>query len=291
MMHYMRLFVSEDCERMDSLRMERADGTAVSLERIWEGCGCLLLLGGPSIKKLPREVLCDRRTLTFGVNNISGSIPTTGWVFGDTTDKFSNAIYDNPSILKFASFPRRGKRKARYRIKENGEFRWAARTIREVPSMFFFERSCAFDPPTFFSGPCQWGTNREAHGKTGRPRLLFTPFMAIRLLHYLGVKKVVCCGLDFDMRVDNGYAFEQARDQNAVEANRNLYRTANIELAALKPYIEKAGMRVYNANRNSGCTVFDYCPWEKAVEIASNCVPPYPADLAGWYESKGTVTN
>ena len=262
----------------------------VNLCDAWAGCSAFLVLGGPSLNDLPTNVLAERGVLSLGINNVAAYVNTTAFVCADPPNKMHQSIWFDPKIWKFIPTSKRNEGRGRLRIKENGKFRWSPISTAQCPSCWFFERDAEFDPTQWASRPtASWGSNKKGSEKTGRPRLLFTPLLGLRVLHYLGVREVFCLGMDFGMSTDQGYAFEQARDQDAVNANNHLYKTANGELTALRPYLDQIGFHVFNCNRFSGCSAFDYVPFEAALERVRGAVPQGPADLANWYDSKNQV--
>jgi hypothetical protein len=118
----------------------------------------------------------------------------------------------------------------------------------------------------------------------GRAKVLFTPFIALRLLHYLGVRTVFLLGMDFFMTTENGYAFNQARTTGAAASNNEHYRIVNGMMHELRPYLEQSGMKVYNCNPKSRLSAFDYLPYAEAVTSCTALIPKKPWDLSLWYE-------
>ena len=259
----------------------------VNLEGIWRGCSAFLLLGGPSLNDHPKEVFRERGVLSMAVNNTAAHRQSNAFVAADPPQKFCESIFFDPRMLVFLPESKRNDSRGRLRIKQDGKFSWSPVSVLDTPSTFFFARNAEFNPATFLTTPeASWGTNKKGHEKTGRRRLLFTPFLALRLLHYLGIREVFCCGLDFNMTTEAGYAFNQERDEDAVASNWSLYKAANEELAVLRPHLDSAGFRVYNVNAKSGCHVFDYVPFDKALERVRGAVLKEPEDgynLSGWY--------
>lgn len=262
----------------------------VDLCDIWKGCAAFLVLGGPSLRDCPAEVFARRGVLSLGVNNVCGLVRTTAFVCSDPPEKFHHGIWFDPLVMKFVPRCKAGASRNGLRIKTDGVFSWSPITIRECPSVYFFDRAEDMTPENFLShAAAYWGTNFKGNRKTGRPRLLFTPFLGLRILHYLGVREIYCVGLDFGMDENHKYAFEQGRDTAAMRANNMLYRTANAELAAIEPHLGKAGLRVYNVNPKSRCGVFPFVSFDTALQRISGAVPAEPFDLADWYETKGKV--
>lgn len=259
----------------------------VDLAGLWQNNAAFLVLGGPSVNRYRPEVFAERGVLSLGVNNVAGKIRCSAFVCADPPQKFHHGIWFDGRILKFVPRCKAGASRGRIRTKVGGRFDWAPVGIRDCPSVFFFDRAEDLRPELFLTSPAAfWGTNKEGSRITGRPRLLFTPFLGIRLLWYLGVREIYCVGLDFRMSPTEQYCFEQGRDAGAIRANNNLYRSANKELAAIKPTLDEAGLKVFNCSAESGCPVFPFVPFETALRRVRGATPPEPFDLLGWYESK-----
>lgn len=278
----------------DPLRVYNNRLLPIDLCDLWRGCAAFLVLGGPSLNQYPKEVFSDRGILSLGVNNVAAHVQTTAWVCSDPPQKFHHALFFDGKMLTFLPRNKASAERGKLRIKtgegDAARFDWAGVIARNCPGTFFFDRSECFNPETFLTDEtASWGTNRKGNAKTGRERLLFTPFLALRLLHYLGVREVYCVGMDFGMAGDAKYAFGQDRTTDAIRSNNNLYHAANRELKALRPHLDKSGFHVYNVNQESGCHAFDYVPWEKALSRVRGAVPAGKLDLSYFYETKDQV--
>ena len=110
--------------------------------------------------------------------------------------------------------------------------------------------------------------------------------LAVRLMHYLGVRRVYLLGVDFGMqgseRQVGNYAFGQAGSPNG---NNNAYRVLSEWFAQLKPIFDADRFEIYNCNPESRLTVFPHVPFDTALEDCRNPVPQEPFDLTEWYEA------
>lgn len=275
----------------DPLNVVNARNVPVDLCDIWRGCAAFLVLGGPSLNKLPLNAFGERGVLSLGINNVAGYVRTTAFLCSDPANKFNFSIWTDPKIWKFIPKSRMRRTRGRLREKVGGEFRWSQVCVIDCPSTWYFDRDAHFEPDKFLTKPsASWGTGKQGikDGST-RPKMLFTPLLGLRLLHYLGVREVYCVGMDFTMSKEAGYAFQQGRDDEAVASNHNLYRVANSELVSLRPHLDAAGFKVYNCNGDSLCSAFPHVPFERALKRVRGAVQAGALELEGWYETKGKV--
>lgn len=99
-------------------------------------------------------------------------------------------------------------------------------------------------------------------------------YVAIRLLFYLGIRRLYLLGCDFRMRHDEqNYAFPQRRSAGSVFNNNQSYDALNVRLRHLRPRFEEAGLRVLNCTPRSGLTAFPHLPFEAAVRRATAVIP------------------
>lgn len=256
----------------------------------WKDCPAFVVCGGPSINLLDLNHLRDSRVMSIGVNNVAAYAPVKAFVYSDPTEKFHSSIFLNPGVMVFAPRP---KLQNQLRTKVDGKFKFATRRVCDCPNVWGYERESRFDPSTFLTDEiAQWGSNPDKHeSNRGRAKVLFTPFLAMRLLHYLGVRTMFLLGMDFHMTPGpvGGYAFGQGRTSGAAASNNAHYRRVNGMMHELRPHLEKAGVEVFNCNPKSRLSAFPHVDYEEALRICRDSVPPAD-DLSGWYEkdpSKG----
>jgi hypothetical protein len=94
--------------------------------------------------------------------------------------------------------------------------------------------------------------------------------------------------LDFQMLPNVGlhdnYAFGEIRLQNAVRSNNSQYDNTERWLRGLRPVFEDWGFEVFNCNQYSALRVFDYVPFDVALEECRGLVPAEKFDLQNWYK-------
>ena len=286
----------------DPLALFDARGQAsTGLKDIWRGCAAFIVCGGPSVRDLPYHKLAERGVLSLGINNVCGMVPVRAMTFNDPAEKFHEGVLADGSIMKLIPKPRLTHKSHTRRRKADGGFELTGRNMPDYPNVWAFERRGWHTPEAFLTDPAAtYGNDAKGHAKTGRPRIIFTMFLALRLLHYLGARRVYLLGCDFHMDHAKGlsgnYAFpddryadvkdpEQARRDVAgvIDGNNSHYMVANAMLVELRPYLDAAGFHVFNCNPWSRLTAFDCVPFDEALKDCRNGVPEGMLDLNGMY--------
>lgn len=255
------------------------------LRDLWRGAAGFLVCGGPSLKQIPLERLKDRGIVSLGVNNVAGYAPVRAVTFSDPVEKFHHGVMLDPAMLKFVPLPRA--RDAVAVKQPDGSFSWTDMTLADCPNVWAFDRNCEWEPEKFLtSTSATWGNNSEAVVKNKKRKIIFTFFIGLRLMHYLGVRRVYLLGVDFAMRPEpgGGYAFNEKRDAGACRGNNDHYKLANEMLCELKPYLDAGGYEIFNCNKLSALEAFPFVDFEEAYRDCRGNVPPEPFDLMGWYE-------
>lgn len=268
-------------------------GRTDALKNLWRGCAGFFVGGGPSIRSQPYHRLAERGVCSLALNNIAGFVPVKAFTFNDPPEKFHHGIWRDPGIMKFcpkAKLTHRGRGTTREKLPD-GSFKYLTAKTPDYPNVWGYERRGWHTPETFFIEPSATSGNNSGEGvpKTGRPKIICSMFLGLRLLHYLGVRRVYLLGVDFYMEpglADKGlgnYAFDETRTAGAIDGNNGIYKVAAAMLEELRPIFDKAGFEVYNTNALSRLRAFDYVPFEEAMEDCKNGVPKEPFDLNGWY--------
>jgi hypothetical protein len=225
--------------------------------------------------------------VSLGINNVCGKHRVRAFLCGDPPEKFHHGIWFDAALLKFV--PHRRMRN-RVRVKKGDDFASSSLCVKDCPNVFGYKRDSVWEPDNFFTrDAATWGCGQKCTDETKKPKVLFTFFTGLRLMHYLGVRRVYLLGADFTMSADYGYAFEQARWPGAIRDCNTHYRVANPMCDELVPVFQKHGYEVYNCNPNSGLRSFPFVPFEDAVEDCRGLVPKEPFDLSGWYEKQERV--
>ena len=272
-------------------RFDQADSPALltsslrplSIGDTYAGATAFLLCSGPSICSMDLNKLNKRGVLTCSVNNAGTLFRSNVWVCVDDPGNFSDIIWKDPAILKFLPFGRLTK-KIRTR-NQSGELVETEFSAFQMPNTFGYRSNSEFSPENWLSESTikcgQTGRFADDLGIIGSRSVML---VAIKLLYYLGVRRVFLLGCDFRMKYgDQNYAFEQHRTRRSVRGNNRTYRALNARLQELKPYFDDVGFHVFNCTPNSGLAVFEYVDFEEAVALATSSMPA-SSITAGMYD-------
>ncbi len=258
-----------------------------ALRDILAGRPSFLVCGGPSASNLDLSQLRRPGIWSLGVNNAAAAARTNAFICADPPSKFSHSIWLNPQVRKFVPTVKLSRHRGRLRRKVDCRFEFLPLIVSECPEVWGFARRSYFLPDdSFFTDPAaSWGNNRAASQVNGQPRTLSTMLLAIRLLYYLGSRRIYLIGVDFNMSVGNGYFFCQNRSSESCVSNNNAYIVLNKWLCTMQAngVFNRFGLEIYNCNRYSGLRAFPYVSFEDAIVDAKGMVEDEP-DLSGWYD-------
>lgn len=269
--------------------LDRQRTETTVLRNLLAGGAAFLLCGGPSTASQPLELLARRGLWALAVNNMGGHsrVRPQAFVCSDPPRKFSHSIWLDPGIMKFVPTPKLKSRRGQLRKKVDSEFSVMDRSACDCPNVWGFKRNSWLLPDESFflaDGAC-WGNHQAGVEITGQPKTVCTTLLGIRLLYYLGARRIFLVGVDFRMTPTAGYSFGQGRDAGAAASNNHLFYVVNNWLCEMqqKGTFQKFGVELYNTFERSGLRAFPYVPFEEAIEIAQGEVETMP-DLAGWYD-------
>jgi len=207
------------------------------------------------------------------VNNAGTLFRSNLWVSYDSPSKFSETIWRDPAIWKFVPIQRLDKT-IRTR-NDAGHLEDATETARQMPATFGFRANRIFRPEYWLTeNSINCGDSESDSEELRLPGARSVMLVALRLLHYLGVRRVFLLGCDFQMSYGaQNYAFEQARTRRSVRLNNQIYRTLSVKFDQLLPYFKSDGFQVYNCNPASGLRVFPFVEFDQAVKSAKSAIP------------------
>jgi hypothetical protein len=104
-----------------------------------------------------------------------------------------------------------------------------------------------------------WGNSKQFGGKRS------VMLIAMKMLYYLGIRKVFLLGCDFNMSADSTYHFKQERHASSVRGNNSTYEELCHRFEQLKPIFDKLGYQVFNCNADSNLKVFPFVSFEDAI--------------------------
>jgi hypothetical protein len=268
----------------------RREPASDQLRDLLAGGSAFLMGGGPSANSLPLERLGDRGCWTMAVNNVAGhpKVRPQAFVCSDPPSKFSHSIWLDPAVMKFVPTAKLGGRRARLREKKpDGTFVPLAKTTADCPNVWGFQRySWLFPDDRFFTADgCCWGNHASGTEMTKQPKTVCTMLLAMRLLKFLGARRIYLVGVDFTMSPSWGYSFGQSRDQAASASNNAQFIVVNQWLCKMQEIgvFDRFGLEIYNTFQHSGLRAFPYVPFEAAVTEAQGVIETTP-DLRDWYQ-------
>jgi len=263
-----------DATMVNRCLLQSASGCAINVYDHFRSATAFLICSGPSIRDLDLGCLQSRGILTCTTNNAGSLFRSNLWVAYDNPGNFCDVIWRDPGILKFIPIQRFDQS---IRIRDlNGALVESDETARTMPATFGYKTNLTFRPNCWLNeDSINCGDRDESEenkkGPTGTRSVMF---VALRLLHYLGIRRVFLLGCDFRMSYGGeNYAFEQSRSRRSVRMNNYIYRTLNERFKMLLPHFEKGGFDVRNCTPNSSLTVFPHVELEDAVRLATKNMP------------------
>ena len=269
----------------------RNDSTPICLENLYKGCAAFLVCGGPSLLTHDLGQFARCGILTMVVNNAAAVVRPQLWTMVDDPGNFCDGIWRDPAIIKFA--PREHFDKPLVVRDAAGELAVSGDLVRDMPGVFGYDRNEDFAAERFLTEPTfNWGnhgTRLDWRSASGALRSVM--YVALKLLHHIGFRRVYLVGCDFRMKQgEANYAFEQDRTKSSVKGNNRSYDVLNSRLKLLRPKFEQAGFEVFNCTPASGLTVFPHVPFERAIEEGAEGFPAR-LETAGMYDRQQRERN
>jgi hypothetical protein len=247
----------------------------VSLEDIYKGSSCFFIGAGPSLNTIPNlsDVLSQRGILTFAVNNIAAkTIRPNIWCCIDKPKSFHRNIWDDPAILKFTKT-------------DNWDHGYNGGMVNNAPNLFWFKINTYFTSSIFFKeNTISCGRAKDSWDDIGQSGGRSVMLPALRLMYYLGIRRIYLLGCDFNMTNEQPYAFEQTKWPGGVKTNNRMYEILTARLKSLIPQMDRLGFQVYNCNPDSKLTIFPSMDFDRAVKLATATIQENP-NLKSMYES------
>lgn len=254
------------------------DAHPIWLGDVYRGSSCFLIAGGPSFAKVEnKDLLSQPGFITMGMNNSVKSYRPNLWCCVDDPTHFMKSIWLDPKITKFVPFAHASKS-----IFDNEEWKEMDIVVGDCPNVMYYRRNENFDHENFlFEDTMNWGN----HSKWGGGRSVFLP--SIRLLFFLGIRRVFLLGVDFKMSEKYTYHFDQNRSKGSVKGNNSTYEKLKDRFRLLKPVFEDNGFYIYNCNPDSALEVFPKISFEEAIEMATADMPDINKERTeGLYDRK-----
>lgn len=252
------------------------------LENTYNGASCFLVGAGPSLNELNLTLLSQRGVLIASMNNVGAvKVRPNLWFAVDHPNSFCENIWNDPFIWKFV--PEENIEKAFLIRDKDGRLQPSNKRIYNCPCVFQYRRNKDFKAESFLIEPTiNWGnhsSNIDSYGGKGGRSVLFP---ALRILYYLGIRKVFLLGIDFNMQESQPYCFPQTKHAKGCKSNNDAYRIFSERLSALKPLFDEENYRIYNCNEYSNLKAFEFKTYEECLKFATRSCPSNP-DVRGMY--------
>lgn len=272
------------------------DGLNMFMGDTYKGSSAFLILGGPSFgelikgesefrgKKVPnKDLLNYPGFVTMATNNAPRTFRPNLWTMVDDPGNFIKSIWLDPKITKFIPFDHTEKR-----LFDNEKWEDMDKLVGECPNTYFYRRNEHFSPEQFLiEGTFNWGEHSNSLDELGNKGGRSVMLVAIKLLYYLGIRKIFLLGCDFKMDDNTKYHFDQDRSIGSQKGNNATYQILKSRFEALLPEFEKVGLKVFNCNPESGLKVFPMINFDEAINLATSNIPDIETErTAGLYDRK-----
>jgi len=261
----------------DPLKITR-NGKQIDLEGLWSPNPGFLVCGGPSLQDFDLNRLRERGVVSLGVNLAAAWAPVRAWCFSDSHFKFHHGLWLDPAVMTFAPIPKIANKRRLFHVKLDGEFRDAIPTMC-CPNTYGYHRRTRFVPSQFFETEyAHWGPRGDQPENEKEQGCLCTMLIGLRLLYYLGCRRIYLLGVDHRGRNGTCYGFPNEKK----ERNRR-YRWETHMLERLTPRLEEKGVELFNCSERSACRLYPYVPFDEAIIDCKGSVPEEPWDTTDWY--------
>lgn len=252
----------------------------LNIEGMYGDESLFVICGGPSLKSINFDLLRTPGVMLMTINNnavtlLNRKITPRFSVFCDEPDSFISQILLNPAIQKFTPFGNHGKP-----MWDNEKWCSMDKSLKKQNNITYFFRNEKFMEKRWYKeASINWGLAKEIGDMRS------TMLAAIKISYVLGFRKVYLLGCDFDMKKENSYAFNENRSDSLVRTNNKNYKILNDDiLPKLKSQGELLNFFVYNCNKDSKMTAYEYISLETAVKNATEkCGPTDVIETKGLY--------
>lgn len=213
------------------------------LDDIYKGSSVFLFGGAPTIKELQLNKLNTRGIISAAMNNAAIHFRPQLWFSGDHPKCYSINIIQDPAILKFAP--------AWHMDTELNGMKYSM-----YPSMVFYipDRNI----------PLHEMLKENRH----TPFYNNTMTTAIAILYFMGCRRIILCGCDFEGEGTNIYAHNVDLTPDEREANQRLYNNQVETLIRLKPIFIEAGLQIIDASVKSKLKdIYETLSFDEAIDL------------------------
>lgn len=261
----------------------------------------ILVGGGPSLKKLDLSKLNQPGVMLAAMNNVAAMIRPHLWFIVDVPHNFSPKVWNDPAIIKIVKDEHDG-RIIRKLDNKTGKWVDSHNKARDLPNTYFFKRDKVFTPSTFLTQPLvAWRNQRwEKHEecpecdewkdvpgdepwKNSETTSRSVMFPAIRVLFWMGFRRIFLLGCDFKMDQSEPYSFDETVSKDYAHRNNHKFKWLNKFFKVLRPHFEEYGLKIYNATDGSHLNAFERVTYEQAISCCTDRIPKGQA-TAGLYK-------
>lgn len=222
-----------------------------NLADIFSGQTAILMGAAPTIAEQPLHLLEQRGVLSAAMNNAARHFRPTLWMSADHPACFEPQILHDPGIIKFSPVG-------------HAETVIDGKPFRAMPNLYFYANEADVAIGELLTERMQtpWFQN--------------TLLVSIALLVFLGVKRIILGGSDFEFG-EKVYAHDDGLAEHECELNRTLYASQKYDLRKLKPVFDKAGVELLDCSVKSKLEGFyRTLSFEKAIEL---CLEGFPQEM------------
>lgn len=229
----------------------------------WKNKSIFLLLTGPSLNNHDLSLL--QNIWTFSIKSIPIThLVTTFWCGVESILKIPCEIWLNPTIYKFTTEEFFGK----VFYKEKDRY-----LISKQQNIYWFKLRTEYSPQTFFNETwVDWGLEKniipgemkkDEDGYYGRRSIMMA---VIKIIWWLGFKRIYLLGCDFRMNQSQPYAYKREKSNIAVHENNELYKALNARFKRLKIPLLEQGIEIYNCNPSSKLEAFEFKDYNECLK-------------------------
>ena len=186
--------------------------------------------------------------LCAAINNYPRNFKPDLWITGDPPFYFGRWIWQNPSVQKFVPWETQRLDCPREDVDA------PRRCPRDQPNVHYYHHVTNIDAENFLKTPyAAWGTTSYGADDKDRPHggVRSSMIAAIRILVDLGITTICLIGCDFTPHEHpDEYYFADLQEQ----------------LAAIRPVLEAADIRVVQTNPDAHLRVFPIIPFDSIVD-------------------------
>jgi hypothetical protein len=277
--------------RLGWLSLRNAESLPGPFYNVLRGASILLVGGGPSVSGIDWRMVEASGIPTLAINNVWSLFRPHYWVSNDAPSKFMFHRWKDPTVVKFVW--ERFFRAPLAEKMDDGRFRHAGVSVRDMPNVWGFRRTNHFDTGTFFRvDAVSWGnTLSTGVDDVGVVNKRSTLLSAVRLARYLGAGRAYLVGVDLSLPVrgEPFYGFGETKVMDSYEGVKGQYEGLRKRLLSLERWCQSHGepFSLWNTVRGNG---LDELPFRTLDHVLEMYKYRGSVDPQGWYENGPRVT-